>query len=81
MSLEVRLGDRFAKVELVSKENNRIQIKVDDRLYELDMVRVGDGMLDVGIVNSHVSDRVAGRVILSGTSRTQQRRHGRCALT
>ena len=47
MSLEVRLGDRFAKVELVSKENNRIQIKVDDRLYELDMVRVGDGMYSI----------------------------------
>jgi biotin carboxyl carrier protein len=47
MSLEVRLGDRFAKVELVSKEKNRIQIKVDDKLYELDMVRVEDGMYSI----------------------------------
>jgi biotin carboxyl carrier protein len=47
MPLEIRLGDRFAKVELVSKENNRIQIKVDDKLYELDMVKVEEGMYSI----------------------------------
>ena len=33
MSLEIRLNDRIAEVELVSKEKNKIQIKVDDKLY------------------------------------------------
>ena len=40
MSLEIRLDDRFSTVELVSMEKNKLQIKVDDKLYELDMVKV-----------------------------------------
>jgi biotin carboxyl carrier protein len=47
MSLEIRLDDRFSKVELVSREKNKLQIKVDDKLYELDMVRVGEGMYSI----------------------------------
>jgi biotin carboxyl carrier protein len=47
MSLEIRLDDRFSKVELVSKEKNKLQIKVDDKLYELDMVKVEEGMYSI----------------------------------
>lgn len=47
MSLEIRLNDRFSKVELVSKEKNKLQIKVDDKLYELDMVKVKEGMYSI----------------------------------
>ncbi|KPL14768.1 MAG: biotin carboxyl carrier protein [Bacteroides sp. SM23_62] len=47
MSLEIRLDDRFSKVELVSKENNKLQIRVDDKLYELDMIKVQEGMYSI----------------------------------
>ena len=47
MSLEIRLDDRYAKVELISKEKNKLQVKVDDKLYELDMIKVEEGMYSV----------------------------------
>ena len=47
MSLEVRLNDRFSNVELVSKDKNKVQIRVDDKLYELDMVKVVEGMYSI----------------------------------
>jgi len=47
MSLEIRLDDRYAKVELVSKEKNKLQVKVDDKLYELDMVKVEEGIYSI----------------------------------
>ncbi|MCK4852870.1 MAG: biotin/lipoyl-binding protein [Bacteroidales bacterium] len=47
MSLEIRLNDRLSNVELVSKESNKLLIKVDDKLYELDMIKVGEGMYSI----------------------------------
>ena len=47
MSLEIRLDDRYSKVELVSKEKNKLQVKVDDKLYELDMIKVEEGIISL----------------------------------
>lgn len=47
MSLEIRLDDRYSKVELVSKEKNKLKLMVDDKLYELDMIKVAEGMYSI----------------------------------
>ncbi len=47
MSPEIRLGDRLSTVELVSREDNHLKIKVDEKLYELDMVKVEEGMYSI----------------------------------
>lgn len=44
MSLEIRLDDRHSQVELVSRDKNRVKIKVDDKLHEVDIVMVEDGV-------------------------------------
>jgi biotin carboxyl carrier protein len=40
MELEVRLNDRIAKVELIKENNNLIQIVVDGKKYDIDIVDV-----------------------------------------
>ena len=45
--LEVKVGDRFAKVKLLSREGNNIQIKVDEKLYNLDLLEVEKGIYSV----------------------------------
>jgi len=40
MELEIKIHDRLAKVNLVSRNKNIVTLKVDDKLYELDMVKV-----------------------------------------
>ena len=47
MSLEIQLNDRLSTVTLVGKENNQLRIKVDDKLYELDIIRVAQGMYSI----------------------------------
>ena len=44
MSLEIRLDDRHSQVELVSRDKNRVKIKVGDKLHEVDIVMVEDGV-------------------------------------
>ena len=40
MELEIQLKDRLSKVELVSRDKNQLTIKVDDRIYSLDILKV-----------------------------------------
>ncbi len=40
MEIEIKIHNRLAKVSLVSRHDNIITLKVDDVLYELDMVKV-----------------------------------------
>ena len=44
MSLEIRLDDRHSQVELISRDKNKLKIKVDDKLHEVDIVMVEDGI-------------------------------------
>ena len=44
MSLEIRLDDRHSQVELVSRDKNRVKIKIYDKLHEVDIVMVEDGV-------------------------------------
>jgi biotin carboxyl carrier protein len=47
MSLEIRLNDRHSQVELVSRDKNRVIIRVDEETYEVDVVRVEDGVYSI----------------------------------
>jgi biotin carboxyl carrier protein len=44
MSLEIRLDDRHSNVELIGREENRITIKVDDKIHEVDITKVEEGV-------------------------------------
>ena len=45
--LEVKVGDRYAKVKLLSRKENNIQIKVDEKVYDLDIVEVEKGIYSI----------------------------------
>lgn len=45
--LEVKVGDRFAQVKLLSRDGNNIQIQVDEKIYNLDLVEVETGVYSI----------------------------------
>lgn len=45
--MEIRVGDRIAQVELVSKDDNQVKILIDDKLYELDLVMAENGVCSI----------------------------------
>jgi len=49
--LEVKVGDRMAKVKLMSREENKIQIKVDEKIYDLDLIEVEKGIYSILLNN------------------------------
>lgn len=42
MSLEIKIDERKAKVKFLEMNDNIIRIQVDEKVYEVDVVRVGD---------------------------------------
>jgi len=47
MALEIKLGDRIAKVELLTESGNKIKILVDDNEYDLDCHQVEKGIYSI----------------------------------
>jgi len=47
MALEIKLGDRIAKVELLAKSGNQVKIMVDDNEYDLDCNQVEKGIYSI----------------------------------
>ncbi len=47
MAMEVQLDERLANVELLAEDGNIITIKVDDKVYQLDMIQVEHGVYSV----------------------------------
>ena len=45
--LEIKVGERFAKVKLLSREGNNIQIQVDEKIYNLDLIEVQKGLYSI----------------------------------
>lgn len=45
--LEVKVGDRLAKVKLIGREGNKVQIRVDEKIYDLDLVEVEHGIYSI----------------------------------
>lgn len=51
MILEIEVGERTAKVELISKEGNKVQVSIDDKIYDADVVMVEHGVYSIIIEN------------------------------
>lgn len=49
--LEVKVGDRLAKVKLISRDENKVQIKVDEKIYDLDLIEVEHGIYSILLNN------------------------------
>jgi biotin carboxyl carrier protein len=47
MSVEIKLNNRFAKVELLQQNNNLLKIKVDDVIYDIDLMHTNDGTFSI----------------------------------
>lgn len=47
MSLEIRLNDRFAKVEFVSRDGNKVSIRIDDKVHDVDIIEVEAGVFSI----------------------------------
>lgn len=47
MSLEIKLGERIAKVELLAESGNKVKIMVDDNEYDLDCYQVEKGIYSI----------------------------------
>jgi len=45
--MEIKVGDRVAQVELISKEDNQVKIMIDDKLFELDIVMAENGVCSI----------------------------------
>ncbi len=45
--MEIHIGDRIANVELVSKDDNKVVIKIDEKIYELDVVMAENGVCSI----------------------------------
>ncbi|WP_243347756.1 acetyl-CoA carboxylase biotin carboxyl carrier protein subunit [Parabacteroides sp. FAFU027] len=45
--MEIHIGDRIANVELVSKDDNKVVIKIDEKTYELDVVMAENGICSI----------------------------------
>lgn len=44
MSIEIKINNRIAKVELVEKDENKAIIKIDNRLYKIDVNKIDKGI-------------------------------------
>lgn len=47
MAIEIKLGDRLAKVELLAEDGTQVKIIVDNKEYDLDMQQVENGVYSV----------------------------------
>ncbi len=55
MSVEIKLKDRIAQVDIVSQNGNLLEIKVDDKIYNIDLMHTVDGTFSI-IENGHSYD-------------------------
>jgi biotin carboxyl carrier protein len=47
MSLELKIDDRIAVLDIIARDGNQMRVKVDDREYELDLVMVEEGVYSI----------------------------------
>ena len=45
--MEIHIGDRVADVTLVSKEGNKVQLTIDGKPYEVDIVMAENGSCSI----------------------------------
>ena len=46
-SLEIQVGDKIAKVELIGRKGSELKIRVDDKIYEADIIMVERGVYSI----------------------------------
>ena len=46
-SLEIQTGDKIKKVELIGRKGSELKIKVDDKVYEADIIMVERGVYSI----------------------------------
>jgi biotin carboxyl carrier protein len=46
-SLEIQTGEKLKKVELISRKGNELKIKVDDNVYDVDIIMVERGVYSI----------------------------------
>lgn len=51
MSYEIKINDRTANIELLSREGSKFQIAIDHKVYELDAVEVEKGVYSILLDN------------------------------
>ena len=51
MSLEIHVGERQADVELLSKEGYKVQLSIDGKVYDADIVMIENGVYSVILEN------------------------------
>jgi biotin carboxyl carrier protein len=56
MSIEVKIDDHTAKVELIKREGNLMTVRVDDKVYDIDLMMVENGVYS--ILSDHISYNV-----------------------
>ena len=56
MQIEIQKGDRSSEVKILEKDGSKYKVSVDDRIYELDLVKVKAGVWSV--LNEGSSTRV-----------------------
>ena len=47
MSIEIKLHNRTAKLEILNQEGNILEIKVDDKIYKIDLMHTADGTFSI----------------------------------
>ena len=47
MELDIKINQRLSKVKLIARNNNQIKVKVDDKIYEVDLCKVEESEYSV----------------------------------
>jgi biotin carboxyl carrier protein len=47
MSVEIKLNNRYARVEILKQDDNLLSVKVDDTIYNIDLMHTDDGTFSI----------------------------------
>lgn len=47
MAIEIHLGDRIANVELLNIDGNKVQIQIDEKIYDVDISMIENGVYSI----------------------------------
>jgi biotin carboxyl carrier protein len=47
MSIEIKINNRFARVEILEQNNNLLKVRVDDKIYDIDLLHTPGGTFSI----------------------------------
>ena len=53
--MEIHIGDRIADITLVGKEGNKVQLTIDGKPYEVDIVMAENGSCSIPVSYTHLT--------------------------